>query len=106
TIHDFAHAFDQESRLVASDQIIPVRTPDQLDDVPARAVEEGFEFLNDFAVTAHRTIQALEVAVDDPNQVVQVFARGQSQGAKRLRFVRLTVADEAPDFGFVTFDDA
>ena len=41
------------------------------------AGEEAFEFLNDGAVAAHRAVQTLQIAIDDKNQVVEFFARGQ-----------------------------
>ena len=56
-----------------------------------------FEFLDDLAVAAHRTVEALQVAVDDEDQVVELFARRQRDRAERLRFVRLAVAEERPD---------
>ena len=52
------------------------------DDVPARAAENGFEFLNDLAVATHRTVETLQVAVDDEDQVVELLARGQRDGAE------------------------
>ena len=45
-----------------------------LDDVPAGAAEGGFQFLNDLAVAAHRAVEALQVAIDDEDQVVELFA--------------------------------
>ena len=47
-------------------------------DVPARAAERRFELLDDLAVAADRTVEALQVAVDDEDQVVELFARGQA----------------------------
>ena len=76
---------------------VPIAAPQNLDDVPAGAAERGFEFRDDLAVAADRSIQALEVAVDDEDEVVQLFARGQRDGAQRLGFVGLAVAQEGPD---------
>ena len=36
-----------------------------------------FQFLDDAAVAAHRTVQPLQIAVDHEDQVVELFARGQ-----------------------------
>jgi hypothetical protein len=36
-----------------------VSRADHLDDIPAGAAESGFQFLDHFAVTAHRAIEAL-----------------------------------------------
>ena len=54
-----------------------------------------FEFLDDLAVAAHRTVEPLQVAVDDEDQVVEVLARGDAETGQRFRFVDFTVADES-----------
>ena len=77
---------------------IPLAAPENLDDVPARAAEGGFEFLNDLAVAAHRAVEALQVAVDDKNQVVELFARSQGDRAERFGLVGFAVAQKRPDF--------
>ncbi len=76
---------------------VPVAAPDDLDDVPAGAAEGRLEFLDDLAVAAHRAVEALQVAVDDEDQVVELLARGQRDGAERLGLVGLAVAEERPD---------
>jgi hypothetical protein len=60
---------------VLGQQRIPVAAPEHLDDVPAGAAEGGFQFLDDLAVAAHRAVEALQVAVDDEDQVVELLAR-------------------------------
>ena len=55
----------QHAVLIARQQIIPIRTPNHLDDIPACTTEVRFQFLNDFAVAAHGSVQALQVTVDD-----------------------------------------
>ena len=50
---------------IAREQRVPVRSPQHLDDVPARTREQPLEFLDDLAVAAHRPVEALQVAVDD-----------------------------------------
>ncbi len=70
--------------------------PDDLDDVPARSAELRLELLDDLAVASHRSVQALEVAVDDEGQVVQVLLRGDVQRAARLDLIHLAVAEERP----------
>ena len=82
---------------IARQQRIPVRAPDELDDVPATAAEVTFQFLDDLAVAAHRAIQTLQVAVDDEDEVVELFAGGQTDGTQRFGFVHLAVAAEDPD---------
>ena len=96
-VRDLAHALDQDSVTVVGDEVVPVAAPDDLDHVPAGAAEDRFQFLNDLAVAAHRSIQALQVAVDHKDQVVQPLARGQRDGTQGLRLVHLAVAQERPD---------
>ena len=55
--------------------------------VPAGAAEGGLQFLDDLAVAAHRAVEPLQVAVDDEDQVVELLAGGQGQGAERFRLV-------------------
>jgi hypothetical protein len=93
------HLVEQHAVDVARQQLVPLRTPDDLDHVPARAAEHRFEFLDDLAVAAHRAVEALQVAVDDEDQVVEPLTRRQRQRAERLGFVALAVAHEAPHLG-------
>src|SRR5215472_5887688 len=67
-IHELAHALDQQAFGVAFENGIPLTTPEDLDDIPTGAAENGFELLNDLTVAANRTVKALQVAVDDENQ--------------------------------------
>ena len=76
---------------------IPIAAPDHFDDVPSGAAEDRFQFLDDLAVAAHRAVEALQVAVDDENQVVESLARGQRDGAERFGLVHFAVAEEGPD---------
>ena len=73
------------------------RAPDDLDDVPAGAAEHAFELLDDLAVAAHRAVEALQVAVDDEDQVVELLAAGERDRAERFRLVAFAVAQERPD---------
>jgi hypothetical protein len=45
-----------------------------LDDVPAGAAEVRLQLLDDLAVAADRTVELLQVAVDDPGEVVELLA--------------------------------
>src|SRR5207245_5715748 len=58
----------------------------------------AFELLDDLAVAAHRALEALQVAVDDEDQVVELLARGETDGAERFGLVHLAIAAEHPDF--------
>ena len=102
-IDAFHHAFLQDAFLVAGKERIPVGAPDQLDDVPAGTTEFRFQFLDDLAVAAHRAVEALQVAVDDEDQVVQFFAAGHADGAERFDFIGLAVAEEGPDLAAACF---
>ena len=86
------HALAQDALAVHRQQRIPVRAPDHFQHVPAGAAEGSFQFLDDLAVAAHRTIEALQVAVDDEDQVVEFFPRGQRDRAQGLRLVGLAIA--------------
>ena len=90
-------ALEDRGFVVAGEERVPVRAPQQLDDVPARPGEESFELLHDGAIAAHRSVQALQVAVHDDDQVVQPLAPGERQPRQGLRLVHLAVADEGPD---------
>ena len=96
-VHDLAHALNQQSMFVTRQELVPLRTPDHLDHVPAHAAEDGFQLLDDLPIAAHRTVEALQIAVDDEDQVVQLFARGERDRSQRFGLVGLTVAEETPD---------
>ena len=86
----------QEPLRVVREQRVPLAAPHDLDDVPARAAEDGLELLDDLPVAAHRAVEPLQVAVDDPDEVVEPFARRDRERAERLGLVGLAVADERP----------
>ena len=78
-------------------QGVPFAAPHHLDDVPAGATEERLQLLDDLAVAAHRSVEALQVAVDDERQVVQCFVGRYVDEAPAFRLVHLAVAEERPD---------
>ena len=100
------HRLAEQPVLVAREQRIPARAPDDFDDVPARALIRGLELLDDLAVAAHRTVEALQVAVDHEDQVVELLAHRHRDRAHRLGLVRLAVAEEAPDLAVLRRQDA
>ena len=73
TIHDLTQTLHQDAFFVTRKQRIPLRAPNDFDDIPTRTTEFGFELLNDAAIAAHRAIQTLQVAVDDKHKVAQAF---------------------------------
>src|SRR5581483_9143377 len=96
TVGDFAHAADQQAVTVVLNQAVPVTAPDDLDDVPTCAAENGFELLNDLSVATNRAIEPLQVAVHHEDQIVEAFARGQRDGTERLGLVHFAVAEKCP----------
>ncbi len=105
-VDGFHHQLAQHAVAVLGQQGVPVAAPEQLDDVPAAATEHAFQFLDDLAVAAHRAVQALQIAVDHEDEVVQAFAAGQRDGAEGFRLVALAVADEAPHLAVGLLDQA
>ena len=96
-VHRVGEGTRQCSGGVAGEQAVPVAAPDQLDHLPAGATKELLEFIDDAAVATHRAVQALQVAVHHPDQVVQFLARGQRERAHALGFVHLAITEHAPD---------
>jgi hypothetical protein len=92
------HQTLEQSLLIVREQGIPARSPQHLDHVPAGAEEGRLELLDDFAIAAYRSVQALQIAVDHEDEVIEPFAHRHGERAHRLRFVHLTVAQKRPDF--------
>ena len=91
-VHRLFHPPDQQTAFVGSQQRIPVAAPDDLDHPPAGTSEGALQLLDDLAVAAHRAVEALQVAVDDEDQVVELLAPRQAEGPKGLRLVGFAVA--------------
>ena len=98
TVGDFAQAAHQQPVAIVLEQAVPITAPDDFDDVPSGAAENSFEFLNDFAVAADWAIETLQVAVDDPDQIVEPLTRGEGDRAERFRLVHFAVAEKCPNF--------
>ncbi len=90
------HPVHQHAVDVAGEQVVPLAAPHDLDDVPAGAAEGRLQLLDDLAVAAHRTVELLEVAVDDEGQVVELLAGRHADRAERLGLAHLAVAEERP----------
>ncbi len=60
------------SRASRSSQLPPQSTLMTFQPAPRK---RGFQFGDDLAVAAHRSIQPLQVAVDDEDQIVELLAR-------------------------------
>ena len=96
-VERLVHLLDEEAVHVPGEEVVPFAAPDDLDDVPARATERGFELLDDLAVAADRAVEPLQVAVDDEGQVVEPLAGRHVEAAQALGLVGLAVAEERPD---------
>ena len=105
-VDDLAHAFDELAIGILGEDRIPVVAPDRLDTVPASAAESPFEFLDDLAIAAYGSVEALEVAVHHPHEVVELLAARQSDCAEGFRLVDLAIADEAVDPRLAGIKDA
>lgn len=90
------HNVQQRAFGIFGQQRVPAAAPDDLDDIPPGAPEDGFQFLNDFAVAAYGAVEPLQVAVDDKHKVVEALTRRQMQRAERLRLIRLAIAQKGP----------
>ena len=65
TVDAFIHELMEPARVIPRQEAIPVRAPDDLDDVPSGTAEDALQLLNNLAVATHRSIEPLEVAVHD-----------------------------------------
>ena len=74
TVANLVHALLQQVRSCPSPAAaIPFSTPDYLDHFPASAAKYTFQFLDNFAVTANRAVQSLQITVYDKSEVAQMF---------------------------------
>ncbi len=95
-VDHLAHALHEEPLVVLLEQRVPLAAPDHLDDVPPGAAEDRLELLDDLAVAADRAVEPLQIAVDDEDQVVELLAGGERDGAEAFGLVGLAVADIRP----------
>src|ERR1700731_1312463 len=73
-VADLAHALNQQTVAIVADEDVPVAAPNHFDYVPAGAAEDGLEFLDNLAVATDGSVEALQVAVDDEDQIVETLA--------------------------------
>src|SRR5665213_1541370 len=57
-----------------------------------------FHPVDDARVAADGAVEALEVAVDDKDEVVELLAGAEADGSEGLDFIGLAVAYKGPDF--------
>src|SRR5262245_11940036 len=73
-IHRVVHLLEQDPIYIPQEQVVPVASPDDFDYVPTGAAENHLQFLNDLPVSAHGSIQPLEVAVHYEDQIIEPLA--------------------------------
>src|SRR5690348_13909672 len=105
-VHALFHTSPQHALRVAGEQRIPTRAPHHLDDVPTGTEECSFEFLNDLAVAAHWSVEALQVAVDYEHEIVEFLAYRHGECAHRFGLIHFAVAQERPDLAIGLGNDA
>ena len=98
TIQRFVHQLDQLAGSVFLQQRIPTGAPQNFDYIPACAAKHAFQLIDNFTVTNNRTIQTLQVTVDNKDQVIQFFTHSDSDSAFRFRLIHLTVTQEGIHF--------
>src|ERR1700679_976980 len=106
SIHGCSQPSQQCVLAVPGEECVPIRAPKDLDDVPPGSREQRLELLDDLSVTAYRSVETLQVAVDYKCDVVQLLARSQCQRADRLRFVHLTVSEHSPHVALGSVEQA
>ena len=81
-VNALSHTLDQEAAGVAVKQLVPVSSPKHFDDIPAGSAKNAFELLNDAGIAADGPIKPLQVAVDDKDEIVELFARRRRAGLR------------------------
>src|SRR4029453_3473065 len=77
TVNGGVHLVEQHVVAVPDQELVPLAAPDDLDDVPPGAPEDRLELLDDLAFTWDRGGEPFQVAVHDPDQVVELLGGGQ-----------------------------
>ena len=95
-VDDLAGATREQPVVIVGEQLVPIAAPEDLDHIPAGAAKQSFQLLHDVAVTANRAVQALQVAIDHPGQVVQVLAPREGYRRGSLRRVGFSITDKRP----------
>ena len=78
-VQGFVQQLDELTALVLSEKLVHLGAPDNLDDMPSGTAEEPFELLDDLAITTHRTVKTLQVAVNHEDQVIEFFVSRELQ---------------------------
>ena len=65
SIWSLVHQINECTLVIHCKEWIPLATPDNFDDIPTCTRKESLKFLNDLSITAHRTIKALQVTINN-----------------------------------------
>ncbi len=94
-VDDLAHPFDELTVVVLGEDRIPVAAQTTLTQFQPAPRKSSFELLNDLAVAADRSVEPLQVAVDDPRRRLSSFSRVARVIAPRVSGSSIfAVADE------------
>ncbi len=74
TIYCPLHSVYQNIVFVRGKKRIPIIPPDDLYNIPSRPSEYCFKLLYNLAVSPHRAVQTLQVAVNYKNEIIQLFS--------------------------------
>ncbi|KAF5054933.1 hypothetical protein DSECCO2_382990 [anaerobic digester metagenome] len=77
---------------------VPFGSPDDFDHIPSGSPEFSFQLLDDLSIAANRPIEALQIAVDYKDEVVQFLPGCERECCQGFGLVRFTIAHEDPDF--------
>ena len=103
---DLHHPLAQHAIDIAGKELVPLAVPHDFNNIPAGATELAFQLLHNLAAAANRAVEALQVAVDDEHQIVQMLARGEADLPTGFRLVHLAVAKERPNLASGVLDQA
>ena len=76
-IDGLVHDLDQGAVMVGGEKPIPTGAPDQLYDIPPSTKKDRLELVDYLAVPSDWPIKTLQVAVNDPGEVVQSLPCGE-----------------------------
>ena len=96
TVHGAIHLAHEVACLILCKEWVPLACPDHLDHIPASTAKETLELLHDLPVSAHGTVEALQIAVHHPGEVVEPLSCCEGERTCRLRLVHLAVAEKGP----------
>ncbi len=71
------HHVDQRSLVIPGEEGIPSAAPDDLEDVPAGPSEYCLQLSDYLPVSPNRAVEALEIAINHPDEIVEAFPGGE-----------------------------